>query len=35
MVVYAQVKELVNDDHLLKDAILPEEIFTEADASAR
>ncbi len=34
MVVYAQVKELVNDDHLLKDAILSEEIFTETDASA-
>jgi len=34
MVVYAEMKELVNDDHLLKGAILPEEILTETDASA-
>ena len=34
MVVYAEMKELVNDDHLLKGAILSEEILTETDASA-
>ncbi|CBE69369.1 protein of unknown function [Candidatus Methylomirabilis oxygeniifera] len=34
MVVHAEVKELVDDDHPLKGAILTEEIFTETDASA-
>lgn len=34
MVVYAEMKELVNDYHLLKGAFLSEKILTEADASA-
>ncbi len=34
MVVDAEMKELVDDDHPLKGAILAEEIFTETDASA-
>jgi hypothetical protein len=34
MVVDAEMKEFVNDDHLLKGPIFPKEIFTETDAPA-
>lgn len=34
MIVNAEMKELMNDDYLLKGGIFSEEIFTETDASA-
>jgi hypothetical protein len=34
MVVDAEMKEFVNDDHLLKGPIFPKEIFAETDAPA-
>ena len=34
MVVYSEMKELVNDDHLLKGPIFPKETFAETDAPA-